>query len=69
MKKMWSNGSVERLKSKNGSTTTKPTTCPYKNLWVVNFYRFTILSLQLITCTNYNKVLDFAMILYSIEES
>ena len=69
MKKMWSNGSVERLKSKNGSTTTKPTACPYKNLWMVNFCRFTTLSLQLITCTNYNKVLDFAMVLYSIEES
>ena len=69
MKKMWSNGSVERLKSKNGSTTTKPTTCPYKNLWMGNFCRFTTLSLQFITCTNYNKVLDFAMVLYSIEES
>ena len=69
MKKMWSNGSVERLKSKNGSTTTKSTTCPYNNLWMVNFYGFTTLSLQLITCTNYNKVADFAMILYPIEES
>ena len=69
MKKMWSNGSVEWLKSKNGSTTTKPTTCPYKNLWMVNFCRFTTLSLQLITCTNYNKVADFAMVLCSIEES
>ena len=69
MKKMWSNGSVERLKSKNGSTTTKSTTCPYNNLWMVNFYGFTTLSLQLITCTNYNKVADFAMVLYPIEES
>ena len=69
MKKMWSNGSVERLKSKNGSTTIKPTTCPYNNLWMVNFYGFTTLSLQLITCTNYNKVADFAMVLYPIEES
>ena len=69
MKKMWSNGSVERLKSKNGSTTTKPTTCPYNNLWMVNFCGFTTLSLQLITCTNYNKVADFAMVLYAIEES
>ena len=69
MKKMWSNGSVERLKSKNGSTITKSTTCPYNNLWMVNFYGFTTLSLQLITCTNYNKVADFAMVLYPIEES
>ena len=69
MKKMWSNGSVERLKSKNGSTTTKPTSCPYKNLWMVNFCGFTTLSLQLITCANYNKVADFATVLYSIEES
>ena len=69
MKKMWSNGSVERLKSKNGSTTTKPTACPYKNLWMVNFCGFTTLSLQLITCANDNKVADFATVLYSIEES
>ena len=69
MKKMWSNGSVERLKSKNGSTTTKPTAYPYKNLWMVNFCGFTTLSLQLITCANDNKVADFATVLYSIEES
>ena len=69
MKKMWSNGSVERLKSKNGSTTTKPTACSYKNLWMVNFCGFTTLSLQLITCANDNKVADFATVLYSIEES
>lgn len=62
MKKMGRNGSVERLKSKNANNTAKATICPYTKLWVVNICGPSTLSLQLITCTNSNKVIDFAMV-------